>query len=1207
MNRILSRAYGLACVVSLLMGVAANATTIVLPTDEQLVEKSAVIVSGTVLSSTPFDREGAIWTETRVAVARTIKGSAAKTITIHEPGGLLGERISKVFGTPEFFEGENVLLFLDPAPGGVHRVVDLFVGKFGEAVALDGRRLWMRPDTTSEVSLLDADFRPLPARNIQREAAGFETFVHERLAGRPGAKTYGIENPVLASAFAPTGPRGRVRSNFTLIAEPGVYRWAKFAAGQSAGWYHGGSQPGYTGGGISQLQTAMSVWTGYSQAIIRYSYVGALAVAPRGTTAPNGVNEVLFNDPLSEISGSWNQATGGVVGQGGFNGISGSGSFTATFQADPNHPAGSITAFAITEGNLTIQDGVAPLNGVSSAMLAEILAHEFGHTLGFGHSASPNALMYFSVTGLGASLRDDDRLAARWLYPNGSAPPPPVVEPGNPSGLSATVSGSNADLAWNDNANNETSQSIYLALGSGAFSKVGEVGANVESARISALASGTYRAYVAASNSAGSSGPSNTVTFTIIGAPVAAFSVSPGSGNAGVTNFAFSDQSTGAITARLWSFGDGTTSTAAAPSHVYALSGQYTATLSVSGPGGFSSATQAVSVSGPLNAMFSWSPANPIISDTIQFTDQSGGAPTGWVWSFGDGTTSTEQNPSKKYAAQSAYTVTLTVNRGGSVSTTTRTLTVSGSTPGTPAVVAAFDVSTSVATFGTAVTFTDRSTGSPTQWAWSFGDGATSTLRSPVHAYATPGVYAVTLTATGSGGASSATQLITVTPILPYRTLISAAAQTGGVGGTSWRTELSLFNAGLEGASVTLVFLPTRSSRTIELAPRQSVTFSNALQEVFGLSSGAGAVAIEGVSAASSAQLRVTSRTFTAGAGGSYGQSVPEMRPEQLATTMYVTGLQNNAQYRTNIGLVNQSADAVTSSLTLFSSNGSTIATRSVTLGAMSFQQAALWSYFPEVQGQSHEVLTLRIVSPVAEAVSVYASVIDNATQDPICIQALAAAQAGPELTVPVVGRAPGANDTFWRSDVTLFNPASSGMSLTLQFGEATRTLALGAQETRVLADVLSTFGQSSGSGALLVSWEGVAGPVVTSRTYTTSETGGTFGQSIDPMGTLRTSMYVPGLRNDGDFRSNIGIVNGGSDTEILTLTVLSQSGIELATATVTIAARTQVQYSVSALFRNVNASAFTLAVQGDANARIFAYGSMVDNVSGDPVFFAGQ
>lgn len=1203
MNRFSTPMYWLTCVFTLLMSIGAGATTIVMPTDGQLVDKAALIVSGTVVSTTPVDRDGAIWTETKVAVARTIKGTAPESVTIHEPGGMLGDRITRIYGAVAFTAGERVLLFLNPSQDG-YRVVDLFAGKFGEGKTLDGRRLWMRAND-AEVTLLDRDFQPIESKNVQREAAGFEHFVTERLAGRAAAPNYGIENPMLDSETR----NARVQSNFTLMNEGNITRWFAFDNGGSAAWYHGGTQPGYSGNGITELQTAMAVWVNYTSARIRYVYAGALTVQARGTRARNNVNEVLFNDPLGEIDGSWSSTTGGVVGLGGYNGVASAKPFTAPFQADPMHPAGQTMAYEITEANLVIQDNVSPANGISSRILGEIIAHEFGHTLGIGHSGSTNALMYASVTGLGPSLRDDDMVAARWLYPNGNVSPPQPQVPSAPSNLTASVTGNNADLTWNDNSADETSFGIYLATGSGSFTKAGDVPANTRSARVSALAAGTYRVYVVAANGAGESAQSNSATFTIADVPTAAFSFTPQSGNAGVTTFTFFDESKGTITSRSWSFGDGSTSTASVATKIYGAPGTFPVTLTVTGPGGTSFITHNVTVSGPLSALFSFTPASPTINDTIQFTDLSGGAPAGWSWSFGDGTSSTQQNPSKKYNAQGTYTISLTVTRNGASASTTRDINVSGTVPGTIPVVAAFDASAVSAAPGQTISFTDRSTGSPVQWTWSFGDGASSTAQNPAHAYAAAGTYLVTLTAAKPGSSSQATRQIVVAvnggPV-PYRTLISAAAQTGGSGGTTWRTELSLVNAGLEGASVTLRFLPSLAEKTLYLAPRQSVTYANTLLEAFGLSSGAGAVTIDADSAGSSAQLRVTSRTFTTGSVGTYGQSVPEVQPRQLEKTLYVTGIQSTAGYRTNIGLVNRGDAEITPTLTLYTTSGSVIATKNVRLEPNSFQQSALWAYFPEVKDGSYDVLTLKIGSSASDAVSAYASVVDNKTQDPIYIQAVPA-PVGKSLTIPAVGRAPGANGTFWRSDVTLFNPNGDAMNVTLRYNGTNKTLNLPSRDTVVLADILSEYGATSGNGALFLSWSASTGPVVTSRTYTSVETGGTYGQSIDPIAVLGPTSYVPGLRNDASFRSNIGFVNGGPDAETFTVIVLSSAGTELARNTVTLPAREQRQYSVSALFPNVNSSSFTLAIQGDADAQLFAYGSMVDNASGDPVFFAGQ
>jgi PKD repeat protein len=81
--------------------------------------------------------------------------------------------------------------------------------------------------------------------------------------------------------------------------------------------------------------------------------------------------------------------------------------------------------------------------------------------------------------------------------------------------------------------------------------------------------------------------------------------------------------------------------------------------------------------------------------------------------------------------------------------------------------VASFTFTPSAPVMGTTVTFTDTSTGSPTSWAWNFGDPAsgssnTSTLQNPTHVFAAAGTYTVTETATNAGGSNTATKSVTV-------------------------------------------------------------------------------------------------------------------------------------------------------------------------------------------------------------------------------------------------------------------------------------------------------------------------------------------------------------------------------------------------------------------------------------------------------------
>ncbi|HWS71469.1 MAG TPA: hypothetical protein VN605_05115, partial [Thermoanaerobaculia bacterium] len=404
-------------------------------------------------------------------------------------------------------------------------------------------------------------------------------------------------------------------------------------------------------------------------------------------------------------------------------------------------------------------------------------------------------------------------------------------------------------------------------------------------------------------------------------------------------------------------------------------------------------------------------------------------------------------------------------------------------------------------------------------------------------------------------------------------------------------------------------------SRDLFLSPKQLMTYDNALLDIFGMSSGTGAIAIESNGATFLPDLKISSRTFTNGSTGTYGQAVPYVNASAMPQTLYLTGLETDDKYRTNVGIVNNSTAPVATTLVLKDVNGGTVGTANVNVPARSFQQSSLVTYFPALTGVAAANLSLRIAAAASNAISVYGSVIDNRTQDPVYIQAVPL-PAGSSLILPAVGRAAGANGTFWRSDVTLFNPNATSMHGSVRFlpagsdnrNAATRAISLAVGQTATIPDILSFVGVTAGSGALEVLWSDVA-PVVTSRTYTTAPAGGTYGQSIDPVAAFTTDAFVPGLRSDGGFRSNIGFVNGGTSTIGISVSLLSPLGQTLATGFVSLAPKSQGQYSLTGLFPNVNPATlgtFTLQAHTDTPS-LFAYGSIVDNASGDPVFFAGK
>jgi PKD repeat protein len=248
--------------------------------------------------------------------------------------------------------------------------------------------------------------------------------------------------------------------------------------------------------------------------------------------------------------------------------------------------------------------------------------------------------------------------------------------------------------------------------------------------------------------------------------PNADFAASPTSGCAPLA-INFTDQSTGDVDSWTWDFGDGGSSTAENPSHSYNGVGTFTVMLTVTGPGGSDSATKTeyITVSTTPTAAFIGSPLNGDAPLAVSFTDQSTGVPTSWSWDFGDGGSSTSQNPSHTFNAAGTFTVTLTASNtcGNDVETKVDYITVTE--PPCNAPVAAFTGAPLNGTLPLNVSFTDQSINTPTSWNWNFGDGSSSTLQNPSHTFNAAGSYTVKLTATNSCGSDGETKIeyITVT------------------------------------------------------------------------------------------------------------------------------------------------------------------------------------------------------------------------------------------------------------------------------------------------------------------------------------------------------------------------------------------------------------------------------------------------------------
>ena len=228
----------------------------------------------------------------------------------------------------------------------------------------------------------------------------------------------------------------------------------------------------------------------------------------------------------------------------------------------------------------------------------------------------------------------------------------------------------------------------------------------------------------------------------------------------------------GSIASWSWNFGDpsspNNTSTIQNPTHTFTAPGTYAVTVTATDDLGVTGTkTGHITVDAPPTASFLASPDQSSPGTAVSF-DASGstdavGTITDYSWNFGDGTGTQDGGStptiSHTYATRNTYTVTLTLtNDADQTATSTQTVTVDD--PPT----ATLTPSTTLTTPGSTVRFTSIASSPDTGgeiagYSWNFGDPGSAqnaaTQADPTHAYASPGVYSVTLTVTDDLGVSS--------------------------------------------------------------------------------------------------------------------------------------------------------------------------------------------------------------------------------------------------------------------------------------------------------------------------------------------------------------------------------------------------------------------------------------------------------------------
>jgi PKD repeat protein len=247
--------------------------------------------------------------------------------------------------------------------------------------------------------------------------------------------------------------------------------------------------------------------------------------------------------------------------------------------------------------------------------------------------------------------------------------------------------------------------------------------------------------------------------------PNANFNIGNSNTICGLTvNFHNTSSNAGGTTYWYWDFGDGSTSNVQNPVHTYSATGQYSVTLIVGNSYGcYDTTGMMVDVNNPLVANFN--APDVCLGAVTNFTNTSSisqGAITSSQWSFGDGSTSNQMNPSYIYTTAGTYSVMLVATSNkGCKDTVVKTVNVY-SLPNVTF------TATNVC-YGNSIQFTSNanvSGGSIVMYQWNFGNGQTSNQIHPTYTYPMAGNYTVSLTVSSNNNCINTYSLpITVYPL----------------------------------------------------------------------------------------------------------------------------------------------------------------------------------------------------------------------------------------------------------------------------------------------------------------------------------------------------------------------------------------------------------------------------------------------------------
>lgn len=403
------------------------ATTVIIPSDDDMVIGARAILRGKVVAiESSFDEQSSrIYTYITVKVREVLKGQIAeRRIVLKELGGKVGDKISVIYGNPNFKKGEKVLLYLDTWTDGSLRTYQMFLGKFNIVKdPITGKEVAVRssPDENTAVLKQQLHGHSAPGRSTERQGLSrYIRMVRNRLAAnwersvQFEAEAY-ANIPLLAepAEYSSIADKGDISANFAFL---GPFRFFEPDSGLPVSVSlnpNPSSDQGVPQVTLNSADVAAAgaAWTNVSGCALQMSYSGTLGQCYLGSGIP-GVHVVSNNcDGRNSPTPSCN----GVLAWGG---VSQTGPLTRTING---------TTFRQTIQGFVSMSPWAHCWFTNSCNVREVLTHEIGHAIGLGHSQFSDATMapIAHFDGRCASIRPDDADGVRAIYPGsggGSGP-----------------------------------------------------------------------------------------------------------------------------------------------------------------------------------------------------------------------------------------------------------------------------------------------------------------------------------------------------------------------------------------------------------------------------------------------------------------------------------------------------------------------------------------------------------------------------------------------------------------------------------------------------------------------------------------------------------------------------------------------------------------------------------------------------------------